>query len=291
MTEKLADRAMMVSLHQRAWQGNVRDDDISSTMVDHYGAEPGTIKAIKSLTPISYVKPIIVTANYGRREHYHLTVPGFVKGQQLLATKVYERYVGTQQAIQSEFEDRVKKFIDIYPDILASAPQRLNKAYKEEDFPTVKQIATYFEYAVNFSPVPNIDDWRLDGLGKENETDVRLKAENRVRSMYDNAVQEMFRRAHEVLSKIAKQADEYEDTKGGLKDVTIKNLHDMTELVLSMNITNNPLLVEIGNEMRDSFAGLDGKELRTNADLRESISDRAKRILDQIKSGSIQEAA
>jgi len=280
---KLADRAMLVSLHQRTWQANVNDSEISNEMSDHYGAEPGSIRAVKKLTPDSYVRPIMQVANFGRRQHYHLTVPGMVKGQQLLATSLYDRYIAAQEQIKDEFDKAVRDFCDIYPEIKEAAPKRLGNAFKEDDFPSVEKIKTFFEYTIAFSPVPNVDDWRLEGLTDLDENSLRRQAEERVATMYENTVEEVFGKIKGALNKMIEQINQYDENKKGLRDITVQNVQEITEIAMMMNVTNNPLITEIGHRMFHEFKSLDGKMLRQDAHVRGDVKTRIEDMLNKIK--------
>lgn len=282
----LSDKAMLVSLSQRAWKATAMDKEIASQTETQYEAEAGTMRVIKELTPREYMLPIQQIMNLGRQEHYRITLPGFTRGQHLLATAMFDRYVMIQQEIKEQFYRSVSEFCDIYPDILSEAPNRLRGAYKEADFPTTEQIKGYFEYSHRFAPVPMTNDWRLQGVSGLEMSRLRTEVEEEVHDMFRNATKEIYDRARTVLANIAQQARTY---KGGfpgsaqLRDATIANLKDVSDLVLRMNITNDPTLNEIGKEMVEEFSTFEAAELRKSAELRDNIADIAERILKKME--------
>lgn len=279
----ISSRAMLVDLTQRAWTGTTTDRAIAAETEKANEAQEGTLKVIKDLTPRSYLSPILHTMQVGRQEHYRLTVPGIVKGQHLLANAMFERYTETQSEIRDVFEERVRDFIGIYPEIIEDAPSRLAKAFKKEDFPTVEQITGFFEYSITFMPVPVVRDWRIAGLGDSEKDAIRSGAESKIRMMYDNATRTLFERAHTVLFQFAKQVESYGKPGHGIHAATLENLKEMAGLIVQMNVTGNPELTRLGYEIIEAVAGCNVETLRKDDDARKSVSATTARILERIK--------
>ena len=279
---KLSEKAMLVSLHQRAWAAKAVDHEIASDTETTYGAETGTISVVKALTPKEYIQPVYQIMWFGRKEHYRLVTPGLSTGQHLLSAAMVDRYTMIQMQIKESFQFAVDKFISIYPEILEGAPARLNKAYKASDFPTESQIRGYFEYRHAFLPVPDVTDWRLEGVDTGDVNEIRGSIEDEVRAMFNTATKEVFERARGVLANIAAQAEEYKPgpgSGGALREATINNLKEVSELVMSMNVMSDPALAELGKEMIENFANLEAARLRKDEELRKDLAATATRLL------------
>lgn len=278
----LSHNAMLVILNQRAWTAKAVDMDIAAATEQAYEAEQGTLRVIKELTPKEFVQPVYQIMWLGRKEHYRMTVHGLSHGQHLLAAKMVDRYTMIQLEIKENFNFAVDRFLSVYPDILSGAPARLNKAYKASDFPSESSIKGYFEYRHSFLPVPVVADWRIEGMGQKDMNDMRGAVEDEVRAMFNNATKEVFERARGVLANIAAQADDYKPgpgSGGGLRDAAIANLKEVSDLVMRMNVTNDPELDALGKEMVENFANLEAARLRKDEELRKSLSETAKRLL------------
>jgi hypothetical protein len=282
----LGDRAVLVSLSTRAWRATAADREIAKQTENEYQAAQGTMKVVKDLVPRSVTAPIFRIIDYGRSEHYRLTCLGFTKGQQLLSTALFDRYCITQNEIREGFNFAVQRLCEMYPEVLEEAPKRLGNAFKISDFPTVEQLPGYFYYKSTFAPIPSTEDWRLEGLAEGDMTEVRRDVEESIHSMYQEATKEIYERAREVLKNIASQARSYESTFGGsslLRNATIENLKDVSGLICQMNITNDPVLTEIGEDMVKEFSQLEGEELRKDAKQRESIATIAERLMKKME--------
>lgn len=277
----LNHRAMLAILNRRIWQAATVDRDIAEQAEADTGAERGTLKVIKELVPKHYLSTIKHIADLGYTEHLRMTVPGFVRGQSLLCTATHQRYSEIQSAVKHDFDEAVRQFSAIYPNIVKNSPKRLRGAFKESDFPTPSAIPGYFEYRVQFFPVPTVEDWRVEGLSDEDMEKHKADAEATLKAMYDNATRQVFERAKTVLEKIADQAKNYVGGPGAalLRDATIENLQEVAQLVEMMNISEDPALYQIGKEMREHFDHLTGAELRKSAQMRQDVVSAAASIM------------
>lgn len=282
---KLETRGILVTLTQRAWKATATDRELAEATEQAAHAETGTMRVIKELTPRDVIQPIKYIMSVGRSEHYNMTVPGLMRGQQLLASAMFYDYLEVQKGIKAIFEKRVSQFIDLYPEIIEAAPERIGAGFKREDFPSVDQIKSYFEYSYTFIPVPTIDDWRLEGLAQADQGNLKIEIEDQVKVMYNRATREVFDRAKEILVRVAKQARDYTGGPGSaqLRDATIDNLKEMAQLVVKMNVTNDPELARVGYEMIEAFADEQGQQLRHDQSARERIAAAAERIAARIK--------
>jgi hypothetical protein len=284
MMNDLNHRAMLASLTRRIWQAATVDRDIAEQAENETGAVHGSLKVIKELVPSTSLKKIKRVADIGYIEHCNMTVPGFIRGQNLLCTAAHERYTKVQAQVRDAFDEAVLEFTKEYPKIVAGAPKRLKRAFKESDFPSPAAIPSYFEYKIQFFPVPTVDDWRVEGLADGDMEQLRIDAEASIKSMYNDATRQVFYRARVVLEKIANQAKDYVGGPGAslLRDATIENLKEVSELVSMMNISEDPLLYQIGKEMTDHFANIEGPELRKSAQMRKDVASAAASIMKRI---------
>ncbi len=282
----LASRSMFVALNQRLWQAHAADRGLAQTVEKTNDAENRTMRVLKQLAPNDYLLPIKRIAIYGREEHERLTLPGVQKGQQLLATRMFDDYVAIQGAIKDSFFEAVRKFADIYPEIVESAPKRLGKAYCATDFPEADKIKTFFDYTHRFAPVPDAGNWLLDNVDTADLQKLRNDVENEKNDMFREATKELFSRASNVLDRLSDQATKYVDGQSNgsaLRDVTINAVKDMADLLSTMNITADPILDSVAKEMQDKFGTLEAKVLRDNADERKDVAALAKRLMEKLK--------
>ena len=194
MRSPLSHRAVLVNLSIRQWKGVATDREVAAQAELSAGAEQGTMTVIKELTPKYLINPIKQIARLGRDEHYRITLPGLIQGQHLLPTAMFEHYMLAQGAIKEQFFDAVEDFIKAYPEIRSMAASRFGTAYKDHDFPSVASIRSFFDYTYHPSPVPEVTDWRLDGVEPAHLDDLRKEVENSVADMYRDATKALYER-------------------------------------------------------------------------------------------------
>lgn len=281
----LPSRSMFASLTVKVWQASSMDRAIAMGVERDMEADNRTMKVVKSLAPSEHLLPLRRLANYGREEHKRLTLPGLKDGVQLLATRMFDDYAFTQQKIKDAFEQEVKRFVGKYPHIIEVAPERLGGAYRAEDFPSVEQISGYFDYSVTFAPVPETGNWLLDDVDYEDMARLRNQVENDNNKMYREASKELFERGLNVLDNLAKQAEQFKEGQPNgslLREATINSVKEMSVLISAMNITADPVLEQIGEEMRSKFHDLDAKEMQHSQEKRTDIADFAKALIKKM---------
>jgi hypothetical protein len=282
----LSSYSMQVSLNQRVWQARTTDRRLAADLEQTSEAQHGTMSVLKSLVPREYTLPIKRFATFGREQHEKLTLPGFQRGQQLLATKLFDDYVAMQGEIKDRFYDAVRKFCTIYPEIVEQAPKRLGKSFRPADFPSESQIASYFSYEHRFFPVPDTGNWLVEDIDAHAMEQLRNEVENQKNQVFRDATRELIERAEEVLSRLINQIDAYPDqgtSNGLLRDATLKAVNEMALLLPAMNITADPAIDALGKEMQKKLAHMDGATLRSNKAERSAVGDIAKRIMEKMK--------
>jgi len=284
MTNPLSHRAVLVTLNQRAWKGKAADRELAAQTEMNSNAESGSMTVIKELTPKHIIQPIRDILRIGRQEHYKMTSPGLLRGQHLLPTSMFETYMMVQGEMGDQFFHAVNDFLGVYPDIRSKARVRFGTAFKERDFPDTERMREYFGYNFYPSPVPEVSDWRLDGVDPKEIADMKATINDSVEEMFREAATALYERVRESMENLMRQAKNWSAKAPGamLRDPTIDMVKELSEMVCDMNVTNDPVLDKIGKEMLKEFANLSGHELRRDADLRDKTAKAAQRILNKM---------
>lgn len=281
----LEDRAMFASVTIREWQASTMDRNVAMKAEQDWDADNRTMRVVKSLSPREHLLPIHRLAVLGREQHERMTLPGIQKGVQILATKMFDDYAYTQSRIEDAFREEVKRFVEKYPTIVKTAPVRLGSAFKATDFPAEDEIASYFDYKVKFSPIPKGGNWLLDGVDATDMMKLRNEIENENNEMFRQASEALFTRGKHVLENLAKQAEDFKEGQPNgalLREATINSVKEMATLIRAMNITGDPMLDQIGAEMKEAFDHMEARQLQTSATRRAEILDLAKGILSKM---------
>jgi len=280
----IANRAMLVDLDQRVWQAVSADRGIAARVEQDHEAQFKTLRVVKQLVPREKLLPINRLAQMGREHHEKLTLPGLMKGQQLLATRLFNEYASAQSEIKDAFYSEVNRFAEIYPEIVESAPKRLGKTFRATDFPRVDGIVSFFSYSHRFSPVPDGQNWFLDDVSTGAMDALRNEVENEKNDLFRDAAKNLMERTKAVLENFSSQIETFDADapSGKLRDVTINAVKEMAELASRMNIVGDPMIDAISKEMMEHFSALEGRELRQHDEVRSKVGEIAKRLLKRM---------
>ena len=280
------DGAMLTTLTIRKWQAKCRDREVLSFVENHYEAKKGNMSLVKKLVPDFYVRPINFAAQTGRLEHYKYTVPGIRQGMHLLSTELWDEYVKKQRVIKASFTDAVEIFLENYDAIIEDAPNLLGKTFKEADFPSKAAVKSHFDYDLQFMPVPNIHDWRLQGIEGDEVEAIKASVEEDIQQMYHDATAELINRATFTMDKLYEQIVTFDPKTGGakLRDATIEHAREIARLTVDMNTTKDPDLDSAGKQMMEQLEGVESESLRTDPAARKSLAASFQELSAKLKS-------
>ena len=163
------------------------------------------------------------------------------------------------------------------------APEYLGRGYKEADFPETDALREMFDYTVSFSPVPTVDDWRIEGMPEDKAAALKASIESDVEAMYINATMAVQERAMAVVGRLIDQIEKYDDQpRGRLSTPFIDTVKEVADLTTKMNVTGNQALQVAGEEMKRRLATINAKSLREDSDERASLKDAMKEIEEML---------
>jgi len=125
----LHERAMLVKLNISQWTGRKKDKRITKETNAFYGAAKSSGYYSKVLIPKDAVKSIQKTVNAARTFHYENTLPWGDNGERLLPSKNYFDYTQHMREFNTNFDTVVKKFLELYPNLITEAEYKLNKMF------------------------------------------------------------------------------------------------------------------------------------------------------------------
>lgn len=281
----VANKAMIVSLHQRIWQAASADRTIASGVEAQHNAQYKTMRVVKQLAPREKLLPIRRVAEIGDHHHKTVTLPGLMDGQRLLATRIFDEYASHQAEIKEAFYAEVNSFRNVYPEIIEMAPKRLGKAFRASDFPKVEAIVSYFSYEHRFQPVPEGANWYLDDVTTDAMSKLRNEVENEKNDLFREASKSLVERTKSVLENLFSQIITFDPDvpSGKLREATINSVKEMAGLIPLMNITEDPTIAAVGADMIKHFQSVDAADMRKDKDTRDRIANLTKGILARMQ--------
>jgi hypothetical protein len=285
---KLLDNAILVRLKIGVYSGNKVDQELSAEIQKQEGAMSNAGRWVKNtLADADEIKKLKANAQAARNLNYAQTLPWDSKGDRILPTKLFKDHTEEMQRYQEEQIDLKRQLKARYPEIIANAKVVLGNSFKNEDYPPVDELLEKFYFDINYHKIADPDsDFRIK-LQEEDKESIRESMRDLHARTLKKAHRDLWGRCHEVVSTMAERLGKEErggETKNKIfKDTLVSNVEDLCTLLDSLNITNDPDLAMIGQEIRHSIVGTNPGDLRKSEEVREEVKNHAERIQEEIE--------
>lgn len=276
----ISSSAMLVELNISVWTASVVDRAASNKTTSEARATADAGQFKKNLmagTPLR--KELADYAALCRTWHNGRTLPWADKGPRLLPTSMFLEYKREANARTAYFSDKVDKFVDMYPRLLAEAPQHLGDLFNAADYPSPDEVASKFAFKLVFSPVPESNDFRID-VGNSELAELRAQYDNAYEGRINDAMRTAWDKLHATLTGVTEKLTEPEGEKAKLFHGTfISNITEMCDLLSHLNITKDPELEKARRGLEKAINGFHLDDIRTDAGARADLKARVQTVL------------
>ena len=284
----ISTAAMLVELSIGTWTGRKLDKRASQDVTTSNNADKGVANVHKKLlgdcAELDAVQKF--TAN-ARNVHYACTMPWSDTGLRLLPTTQYFKYHQEMTALQSEYQRLVQAFLDAYSWEIQNAQLKLGALFNPDEYPTADSLTSKFRFKMNYMPLPDAGDWRVS-IGDETEQALRSQYEGYYAQQLQTAMGDVWRRAHDALTKMSERLDYADDTtRKVFRDSLVSNVTDIIELLGACNVTNDPTMARAQRDLDEAMRGITPDALREDAYLRAETRrkvNEVKKVIDNLPS-------
>ncbi len=264
--------ALLVSVHIHQWGNRKQDKTANKTVQNAHGNSSGTVNSTKKLLPDSPELQKIATLTGQIREFLKVeTLPWMADGTRILSSANYLEFVGKFRAKKSEFEQAVADFVAVYPVQVVEAQAKLAGLYLASDYPLQSQIASCFRCEIDFMPLPDVADFRIDISDAEKSI-----FESKLKETQSKAMADCWNRLHTVVSHAA---EKLQDPKATLRDSLVSNILEICSLLPKLNYTNDPALEAQRVKVEQMAAGFNTDKLRNSATQRQNAAAELSKIM------------
>jgi HEPN domain-containing protein len=275
----ITDKAMLINLHISQWTARKYDRSVSDHIEDEYDARDAG-RYNKILIAQDAIKKINKISNKARIFHYENTLPWGDNDDRILPSANYFDYIKEMRKIKEQFNKTVEEFCETYPSLIEEAKTRLNRMFKDEDYPPVQLIHHKYHFEVVINPISNPNDFRVSINDKEVER-IKKDIETRMNKAQVDAMKNLWDRLYEKVQKIA---DTLGKSDAIFRDSLIGNVVSLCELLPKLNIENDPELTKMKNEIENNLITYSPNDIRNNSKIREETADKADAILKKMAS-------
>jgi hypothetical protein len=287
-TPSISSAAMLVELSICSWTGRKLDKRASADVTTANNAATGMAKVSKKLLgDCAELDAVQKFAANTRNAHHAMTMPWSDMGLRLLPTTQYFKYTAQISTLNAEFDKLVQTFLDAYTWEIGQAQVKLGDLFNPDEYPTADSLRSKFKFNVNYLPVPDAGDWRVD-MGNEAQQALTEHYASYYTTQLKNAMDDVWQRAHSALSKMSERLD-YTDasTKKIFRDSLVGNVMDIVEIMKSCNITGDSQMSAMATTLENTLLGVTPEALREDGYLRGEVKrhvDNALKTMAQLPS-------
>ncbi len=282
----LASSAMLVELSISVWTGRKKDKRESKTVANQNDADSNVVSVNKMLLgDCDKLKAINELRGKMRNHvHYAMTMPWSDVGTvRLLSTKAYPDYHQQMTALIAEGEQLVDEFVDDYDFAKARAQAQLGNLYVASDYPTSEQIRSKFGFRLNYSPLPDAGDFRVD-IGNEAVAQLKADYEKFYGDQLTKAMGDVWKRMHTALTNMSDKLTDSNGKKQVFRDTLVSNALSMVDLLSTCNVTGDSQMEAMRQRLESTLRGVTPEGLRDDEFLRAETKSKVDDILKSLPS-------
>jgi hypothetical protein len=278
--KKLAEKAMLVRFSIHQW-GSTRDDkSVTKEIEDKYGAKNAGKYDKKLLR--EFTEDIQKEIGKARTFHYDNTLP-WDRGVGVLLNKNYFDYIAAIREYESKISSLVEAGMREFDNLIEKEKVRLGGLYDVNDYPAPDVLAGKYKIALEISPIPNSDHFRVE-LHDEEVAKIKEDIDKVINNKVNAAMKDAWQRLYNAVYHMAERVyTRHLNPDAKLFESVIENIVTVCDILPKLNITDDPELERMTQEIRAKLTGYNVEELKEDAEVRKDAMLKATDILKQME--------
>ncbi len=275
----IRNQLLCVGLSISCWEGRKQDRKATKEVADKHGTASSVGRYHKDLLPgAAEHEAILKIRNAWRVWHYENSLPWGDDSSRVMRSAAFFDYMEGYRDWKAQFEDACNTFYGAYDSLVARAEMHLNTLFDPTDYPVLEEVKRRFAVRMNVYPMPNADDFRvIDGIDPSEAEALRQQAISGLETQVSEALKDLWTRMHTVVTAMHSRLDIPHGAKGGqFRDSLVENIEDLLVRVPKLNLTNDPMINQLTDEMHQLICPPD--VLRSNPDARVRKAAQAKAL-------------
>lgn len=282
--ESISQKAVLVKLHIRNWSETATDQSATNQVAEANNVSPGSGRYIKRLLNKHACEEVRRLGQDARKAHNDLTMPWDDQGTRLLPIKAYDRYRETIQGLMERRMEATNRLLYRYQDHINQAQLELGSLFSLSDYPTANELRAAISMDWEFGEVPDGQHFRAD-LPEHERRRIQRDIEQRVAARINHGLEDLFRRLHKAVNAASERLSADDGGKDKLfKNTLVTNLKAIVDNIPLLNVTADPNLERMADQLKAAMAGLEPDHLRpSNRNFDPAKRDRFKQAVDDMK--------
>ena len=269
----LSQKAVLIKLSVSQWTARKYDKRVTLEVAVSRGVQSTVGRYNKVLIDSDEMKKVTKATNAARTFFYANTLP-WSDEYRIRPTQGYVEFINDLGEYKTEFQNRVVVFCGMYSDLQTKARITLKGMYNPGDYPSLERINKKFDFSVSVLPLAGAKDFRID-LSKEQVAQIGAQLEKQNAKAVKQAMRTAWTRLHDAVTHMA---DKLSGKKAVFRNSLVDNLEELTRVLPVLNITNDPELAKVCDEISHSLCSYDPDTLRKDDLARGKTGRAAKKI-------------
>ncbi len=280
--------ATLVTLKTNRWHAKVKDRGASRDAASAAGAVDEAFETRKNLLAgvDQKLKRIHKAIDKARAKHYEHTAPWSTSGVQdderrtggrVLPNTAFFEYISDMGECTKEMDTAVADFVPDYPNLVQMAQKNLGTRFDPTEYPAASDIARHFGISFDFQPIPQGTDFK--GLPAAQCQALADAIEGRKRTMMENAMADLWVRAHEAVGRMAERLSHPDKL---FHHTLVENVKTVARQMKHLNVTGDRRVEEIRQYITDHLIDHDVEELRKNPTTRSTVAAHAQSVVEMM---------
>lgn len=278
----LRKRAIKVKLNISAWKGYQKDAGVESEVAEAHKIKgkagkwqgnlfPGCDEELKS----------VLDAETALRGFYYGNTRKWNDNEQVIPSQAFMPFVEKMSKLKGLFEQRFDTFENVYEDRVAQALLNRGTLASPADYPSKASLRTKYNVRLQFFPLEDSGDFRLDIPDEETEKLVKQLDEG-VSERLKEAMKDSKDRLLKCLQNSLMNLNKVKGS-GRYRGEWYENLKELLEVADAFNLSNDGDYSTAVNKVKDAFSLMDPDAIEEDAEgqgARKDAADAVQKIMD-----------
>ena len=285
--DKIQNNAMLVKVRCTKWCNTITDRGITDQVTVDKAAADGYLRVTKRLAKQAVVRELNkLIGQVGNTVLKLWTVP-WDDGVHLITVDNLDRFEAALRKKADRLEELKSELQDTWPDVIEADKVRLGDAFDPDDYPSVTEIVNRYSISYELRPLPSGDDIRVN-LPQQRVNAIRQQVEQDVAAKVEAGAKVVSERVADVLTTFIEGMERHGTKADGAKraskfaDSTVEAIERLAEALPGLNLTGDPALTAVSNDLFLKLRDLDPQVLREDDGKRQQAADTAKEIVSKL---------
>lgn len=282
--------SLLVEVSVSVWSGRKLDKSVTDEVVQSKGAKAKSAARVTKnlLADRPELEKIQKHVSAARTYVYTHTMPWSDSGLRLLPSAEFFKFNDRMQTFESEFDELVKEFVEVYPTLITAQAMALGDMFNRDEYPSPESMKAKFRFATNYMPLPDSGDFRID-VGTQAQKELQEKLEKINEERVANAINDVKARLGEHLRRMSDRLTiDVNEESGEAKPrrfhaSLIDGAYELCSLVRSLNVVMDTDLEAARAALEKSLRDATADDIRESPAIREAIKSDVDKVLETFR--------